>query len=105
MDFEEEDGVERWTRDFAGRRFSSELSQSGSFLVERFGPLRFAFAPEADETGLRMRMRHWSLFGLRLPLWLAPTSEAREWAEGDDFCFDVAIRLPGLARWCTIAGG
>lgn len=94
VDFEEEDGVERWTRDFAGRRFSSELSQSGDLLVERFGPLRFAFALEADETGLRMLMRHWSLFGLRLPLWLAPTSEAREWAEGDDFCFDVAIRLP-----------
>ncbi|SMC96778.1 SDR family oxidoreductase [Rhizobium sp. RU36D] len=96
VDFEEEDGIERWTRDFAGRRFSSELSQSGHFLVERFGPLRFHFTLEGDETGLRMRMQRWFMFGLPLPLWLAPKSEAREWAEGDQFCFDVAIALPGI---------
>ncbi len=104
VDFEEEDGVERWTRDFAGRRFSSDLSQSGDLLVERFGPLRFAFALEGDETGLRMLMRHWSLFGLRLPLWLAPTSAAREWAEGDSSASTWRSACRGLARWCTIAG-
>lgn len=42
-------------------------------------------------------MQRWFVFGLPLPLWLAPKSEAREWADGDQFCFDVPIALPGIA--------
>lgn len=94
--FEERDGVERWTRDFGGKTFSSELSQSGRRLVERFGPMRFSFDLPSDESGLTMVMRGWSIFGIPMPLWLAPKSEAREWAEGENFCFDVPIALPGI---------
>ncbi|MNY78176.1 hypothetical protein D3C86_2183260 [compost metagenome] len=45
-----------------------------------------------------MRMRRWSLLRVPLPLWLAPSSEAREWAEGEVFCFDVPIALPGIGE-------
>ncbi len=92
--FTEQDGVERWTRDFGGHIFSSELSQAGGRLVERFGPLRFHFSLPADNQGLRMVMQKWSAFGLPMPLALAPRSDAREWAEENDFCFDVPIALP-----------
>jgi len=104
VSFEERDGTERWTRDFAGHAFTSELSQRGERLVERFGPMRFSFDLPADTSGLRMAMRGWSIFGVPMPLWLAPRSEAREWAEGEDFCFDVPIALPGIGTVVHYSG-
>jgi len=94
VSFEEEGGVECWTRDFGGHVFRSELRKTGRHLVERFGPMRFFFDLPANEAGLTMVMRKWSIFGIPMPLLLAPRSEAREWAEDDDFCFDVPIALP-----------
>ena len=102
--FEERNGVERWTRDFAGHCFTSELGQRGNRLVERFGPMRFSFDLPSDASGLTMVMRGWSVFGMPMPLWLAPRSEAREWAEGEDFCFDVPIALPGIGTVVHYAG-
>ena len=94
--FHEDDGQETWTRDFGGKRFQSHLSQRGPWLVERFGPLRFAFALPATADGLTMVMQRWWLGPLPLPLRLAPKSRAREWAEDDRFHFDVPITLPLL---------
>jgi len=95
---DERHGMETWTRDFGGRRFSSRLSQRESRLVERFGPLRFRFDLPGGAEGLTMVMRGWSAFGVPLPLALAPRSKAREWAEGERFCFDVPISLPLIGR-------
>lgn len=95
---EERDGTETWTRDFGGRRFSSRIGQQGRHLTERFGPLRFRFDLPGGPQGLTMVMRGWSAFGIPLPLAFAPRSEAREWAEGGRFHFDVPISLPLLGR-------
>lgn len=92
--FAERDGVETWTRDFGGHRFRSRLSQEGDRLVERFGPLRVAFALAPDEAGLRMVLRGWRVGPLPLPLRWAPRSPAREWDEGGRVRFDVPIALP-----------
>lgn len=94
--FAERDGRERWTRDFSGRAFSSELAERGGRLTERFGLVRFAFDLPSDPAGLRMVIRRWWLGPLPLPLLLAPRSEAREWEEGGRFHFDVPIALPLL---------
>lgn len=104
VSFAERNGVERWTRDFSGHTFASDLSQRGGRLVERFGPMRFSFDLPADASGLRMVMRGWSIFGVPMPLWLAPRSEAREWADGEDFCFDVPIALPGIGTVVHYSG-
>lgn len=96
--FDEHEGVERWTRDFGGHRFTSQLSERGHRLCERFGPLRFLFDLPDRDGGLSMIMRGWSAFGLPLPIALAPRSEAREWAEGGRFYFDVPIALPLIGR-------
>jgi Domain of unknown function (DUF4166)/Saccharopine dehydrogenase NADP binding domain len=96
--FTEENGVEQWTRAFGGHRFSSTLSEAKGRLVERFGPMRFHFDLPATDRGLTMVMRKWSIFGVPMPLWLAPRSEAQEWAEGDDFRLDVPIDLPMIGR-------
>ncbi|HEX8378926.1 MAG TPA: DUF4166 domain-containing protein [Allosphingosinicella sp.] len=94
--FAERDGRERWTRDFSGRSFSSDLAERDGRLTERFGLLRFAFDLPSDAGGLRMVIRRWWLGPLPLPLFLAPRSEAREWEEGGRFHFDVPIALPLL---------
>ncbi|HEX8533982.1 MAG TPA: DUF4166 domain-containing protein, partial [Allosphingosinicella sp.] len=94
--FAEQDGRERWTRDFSGRRFSSILSQHGQCLIERFGALRFAFDLPSNAKGLRMVMKRWWLGRLPLPIALAPRSDAREWEEDGRFRFDVSIALPLL---------
>jgi len=96
--FREDQGVERWTRDFGGSRFSSILSADGNWLVERFGPLRFAFSLSVDDGGLAMAMRQWSLGPLRLPLRFAPRSPAREWEADGLFYFDVPIDVPLAGR-------
>jgi len=94
VSFTERGGVETWTRDFGGHRFSSELGSSGSALVERFGPLRFVFDVPAGRSGLEMRLRRWSTFRIPLPRGLAPRIAAREWEEGGRFRFDVRVALP-----------
>ena len=93
--FEECDGVERWTRDFGGHRFSSRLraDRSGQ-IIEAFGPLRFKFELKAESRGLQMNMMGWSLGPIPLPRFLAPRSDAREWEEDSHFHFDVPIALP-----------
>ena len=106
--FTECDGVERWVRDFGGKRFESQLRQYGPWLVERFGPLRFGFDLISDRNGLTMEMRRWWLGPLRLPLMWAPRSRAREWEEAGSFHFDVPIALPLIGTlvhyrgWLTI---
>ena len=92
--FAERGGVERWTRDFGGRRFSSELSAAGGRVIERFGPIRFAFALPSSAEGLAMRLERWSLLRIPMPLILAPRISAREWQHDGRFRFDVRVSVP-----------
>jgi hypothetical protein len=94
VSFTERDGVERWTRAFSERCFSSRLSARRGRLEERFGPFSFAFALPSGPGGLEMRIVSWRIGPLPLPLALAPRSDAREWEEEGRFCFDVPIALP-----------
>lgn len=67
--------------------------------------MRLYFDLPADGCGLTMVIRKWTVFSLPLPLALAPKSTAWEWAEGEDFCFDVPFDLPGRALSRQVAGG
>ncbi|KMS51914.1 hypothetical protein V474_02395 [Novosphingobium barchaimii LL02] len=96
--FRESGGRETWTRDFSGQCFQSQLSQRGPWLVERFGPLRFAFDLPSDTKGLSMVMQRWWIGPLPLPKFMAPRSIAKEWSEDGRFHFDVPIALPVIGR-------
>ncbi|SOB78774.1 Saccharopine dehydrogenase NADP binding domain-containing protein [Sphingomonas guangdongensis] len=91
-------GGERWTRDFAGRRFSSHQSvgtgRDQHLLVERFGPARFALALVVKGDRLHFVPRRWTLWGVPMPRGLLPRGTSFEAAEGDTFHFDVEIALP-----------
>ncbi|MBX3566273.1 MAG: DUF4166 domain-containing protein [Sphingomonas sp.] len=92
--FAERDDKERWTRDFGGHRFRSELSQAGQGVAERFGPLRFVFDLPSTGEGLAMVLRGWTLFGMPMPRFLGPRIDAREWVEEGRFRFEVGVRMP-----------
>lgn len=96
--FREENGCERWTRDFGGQRFHSELSMRKGRLTERFGPMRFAFDLPVSPGGLERRIVRWSAFGIPMPLWLAPRVTAGEEVRGGLFAFHVEIALPLIGR-------
>ena len=102
--FAENDGVERWTRDFGGYVFSSELCETEGCLVERFGPIRFSFDLPSGEEGLRMALRGWSVFGIPMPRRLGPRIAAREWEDNDRFRFSVDIRAPIAGHVVTYRG-
>ena len=98
VDFKLEDGRERWTRTFAGRSFHSTQEQGrGRFewlVCERFGPLCAGMALVLDDGKLRLVVRRWSVFGIPLPLWLAPRGDSYEYAEDGRFHFHVEIAHP-----------
>lgn len=96
--FTPEAGGERWTRDFAGKRFSSlQLRGEGRncyLLVERFGAFAFAMALVVDGERLRLVPRRWTLLGVPMPTFLLPCGESFETERDGKFCFDVEIGLP-----------
>jgi hypothetical protein len=98
VDFKVENGIERWTRTFAGRAFHSTQEQgrgrSEWLLCERFGPLCVGLALIIDQGRLRLIVRRWSLCGIPMPRWLGPSSNSCEYAENGCFRFDVEIGHP-----------
>ena len=59
--------------------------RSHGLLCEQFGPCRFGIALVVDGERLVLVPRRWSLFGIPLPLWLCPRTQAYESAEGSRF--------------------
>jgi hypothetical protein len=100
--FHREGGREVWRRSFAGREFSSVQEEGrGAFerlVCERFGPFAFGLALVLEGGRLKLIVRGWTLFGLPMPLALAPGGEAFESADDGRFNFHVEIghRLIGL---------
>ena len=92
------DGVEIWTRRFGPYEFSStQYAGTGRWdrlLVERFGAMTFAMALVVEDAALRLVIRHWRVFGIPLPLWLAPRSNSFETEKDGTFRFHVEISHP-----------
>lgn len=87
-------GKEIWLRDFGGARFSSEVSQAGLDVVERFGPIKFAMRLTPTPEGLVQPFRRWWIGPLPMPKFLLPRGVAREFEADGRFQFDVPITLP-----------
>ena len=96
--FSVRDGIERWERNFAGKRFVSfQRAGTGALthlLAERFGPLTFGLALVVEGGRLRLIARGWRAFGIPMPRWLLPTGEAFEHVVEGRFAFHVEIAHP-----------
>ncbi|HEX4302742.1 MAG TPA: DUF4166 domain-containing protein [Rhizomicrobium sp.] len=97
--FDAKAGRETWTRRFAGAAFSSvQYAGRGRWdglLCERFGALSFGLALVTGDGKLRLVVRQWSAFGVKLPAFLAPVGETFERVDAAGrFCFHVEIGFP-----------
>src|SRR5688572_10985301 len=96
VSFHRRENGEIWERDFAGRRFSTFQSEGQGYtdklLVEKFGPVTFCMALVLKQGELHSITRHWSIFGISLPLAFSPNACVYEYADGNDFCFSVEVR-------------
>ena len=89
---------EIWTRNFAGQRFSTQLEPGRPGQVrETFGPLSFDLGLATASGSLEMPVTDWRCFGIPMPDFLAPLSQAREFEDDRGrFRFDVRLSLPLL---------
>jgi hypothetical protein len=98
VEFAASGGAETWTRKFGDQSFSSHQfagrGKSAALLCERFGPLTFAMALVPENGRLSLRLRHWSAFGIPLPMWLCPRSDSYETTADGQFHFHVEIGHP-----------
>jgi hypothetical protein len=97
---------ETWTRNFAGKCFSSKLGcQRDSGFVEKFGPLSFNIGLDVKEDCLVMPVIGWKFAAIRLPAFLAPRSQASESEdEHGRFQFGVKLSLPLLGLFAHYRG-
>lgn len=88
------DGGEVWVRQFGDQVFRSHLRQSGAEMTETFGPFTFTLDLHVADGQLHFPVRSGRLGPLPLPRFLLPQSVAREYAQGEQFHFDVALMAP-----------
>jgi hypothetical protein len=95
---------EEWVRTFPDMTLRTTQWLDAGRLVEEAGPLRFIFAVDADERGMRFLQTGCRLFGLALPRALAPRIETL--VRGDERGWDVLVSIaaPLLGRIATYGG-
>ena len=85
---------EIWTRSFGPRSFRSHLAATPDGMTERFGPFTFQLGLSVRNGALHYPVTAGRLGPIRLPRWLLPVSEAREYEEDGRFHFDVRLLAP-----------
>lgn len=100
---------ELWTRDFAGKTFSSHHSMGvgrhSRLITERFGPLAIHMAILTENGDLRIKTQAWSILGIPLPKFLKPGGDVFETQdEKGRFVFHVDLRAPLFGRLCKYEG-
>jgi len=89
---------ETWIRDFAGRKFRSHLSQRRNtptaIITERFGAMAFDLPLVVNDNALEFPVLKGRVFGVPIPRFLLPKSEAREFVRDGIFQFDVKLIAP-----------
>lgn len=96
--FHAQDGIERWTRTFGDKPFSSrqELGKGreAHLIVESFGPFHVGLANVVDGNRLKVIPRSWRFLGIPLPRALLPSGNTYEHTADGRFNFHVEIGSP-----------
>jgi hypothetical protein len=87
---------ETWERDFGGRRFRSYLSPSPRrfHCREQFFAFTYELELPMENGSLFLPVRRGWFFGIPLPRFLLPKSQAREYDVNGTFHFDVGLYAP-----------
>ena len=101
-------GVEAWRRSFDGKVFASrqEPGRGGwtGLMVERIGPMAFAYALHERGGALHLELRGWTALGMPMPAVLGPRATAFEHGADGRFNFDVDMALPLIGRLVRYRG-
>ncbi|RLA34678.1 MAG: hypothetical protein DRR11_02045 [Gammaproteobacteria bacterium] len=99
---------EVWKRDFDGHTFASEMTVGKGYfsqlICERFGPFKFGMGLVLDNATLHYVPRRWTLLGIPMPKFLAPTGKMIETVLDDKFNFHVEVVLPVVGHIVTYQG-
>ncbi|WP_119303569.1 DUF4166 domain-containing protein [Dongia deserti] len=93
-----------WKRRFGDRRFESCFRLQESRLVESLGPFRLHMQLAVQDGRLRYMLERVTLFGIAVPLDLAPSLEAWEGERDGRYDFAVEVRLPFVGRLVRYEG-
>ncbi|HVZ03058.1 MAG TPA: DUF4166 domain-containing protein [Dongiaceae bacterium] len=107
VEFEPHEKDEIWRRRFGTSTFETRLRPwpgRAGHMRECVGPLAYGFQLETGPEGLVMHFRRWWFGGIPLPAALGPRVAARQWQEGDDYCFLVDVSGPGIGRVVAYRG-
>jgi hypothetical protein len=85
---------ETWTRRFGNRSFRSHLKPTPQGMTERFGPFTFTLGLTVRDGALHYPVTAGRIGPIRLPRWLLPASDTREYANQGRFHFDVRLLAP-----------
>jgi hypothetical protein len=86
--------TERWTRDFAGRKFRSTLRLRDGQMTERFGILTFTIGLQVQDGALHYPVTAGRALGIPIPAFALPRSVTTETAGADRAQFDVGLHVP-----------
>jgi hypothetical protein len=107
VEFEPHGEEEIWRRRFEASTFKTRLKPwvgRPGHMRECAGPLAYGFELAHGPAGLTMHFRRWWFCGIPLPAALGPRIEARQWQEGDDYCFLVDVSGLGIGRVVAYRG-
>lgn len=86
-----DNGGERWTRNFQGEVFATEQHADRGAISERYGVIDMRFKVVARGITLHYEVLTIKIFGLTIPEWMRPHSEASERADGPRVAVSVSI--------------
>ena len=92
---------EVWIRRFGDHSFQSYLSAGSDqgLVCEKFGPISISMMLNMDYTGFSLSIVGWSIWGLPLPRFLAPTTTAQASSDSEGrYRFDTTINWPPVGR-------
>ena len=92
---------EVWIRRFGDHSFQSYLSAGSDqgLVCEKFGPISISMMLNMDYTGFSLSIVGWSIWGLPLPRFLAPTTTAQASSDSEGrYRFDTLINWPPVGR-------
>jgi hypothetical protein len=95
---------ERWTRQFGRLKLITAQRIRRGLLVESAGSFTFGFSATAQDGVLRIESERFWAMGIRLPVGLAPSVQARASGHETGWRVHVRIDVPLLGMLCEYEG-
>lgn len=100
--------TEQWQRHFGSHPMqTAQMAGRGKYegcIIERFGPARIYLKLVVIDAELHLITAAWSILGIKLPLFLAPSGTTYEHGSDHRYNFHVDVTLPIIGRLVKYEG-